>query len=116
MGTLDALTKVALTLHNKFGTAATLKQTTTGAYNPATGAASVTVTDIEVFGVPSQYGTMELGDTIEEGDVRFTIAGDAATPTQDDTLVLGAETYRIISIKSQYATDDVAYYELQLRR
>lgn len=116
MGTLDALTAVALSLHNKFGTAATLKQTTTGAYNPATGQASTTVVDLEVFGVPARYSTFELGDTIEEGDIRFTIAGDAATPDVDDTVTFGGDTYRVISVKAQYATDNVAYYELQLRR
>ena len=116
MGTLDALTQVALTLHNKFGTAAILRSTTTGAYDPATGQASTTVTNIEVFGVPVAYNTMELGDTIEEGDIKFTVAGDAATPDIDDTLTFGGDTYRIVNVKAQYATDNVAYYELQLRR
>lgn len=116
MGTLDALTKVAKKLHAKFGTEVTLRQVTTGAYDPAIGTAAETVTTVNISGVPAAYSDMEFGDTIKQGDLRLTIAGEDATPTMDDEVEFGGNRYEIVDIKVQYATDDVAYYELQLRR
>ena len=115
MGALDALVGVSASLHGTFGRSVTIRRNATGAYDPATLTASSTPTDESVKAVFSQYRANELVGPIEAGDLRCTVY-TATEPSVDDEIVDGSTVYKIVRVSSQYATDQVAYYELQVRR
>lgn len=115
MGALDGLVAVSNKLHQSFGRSFTLRSNVAGAFNPATLKATQTATDTTFKGVLRQYMANEVGGLIEAGDLELT-AYLATAPGLDDEVLDGSTVYQIVNISRQYATDDVAYYVLVLRR
>lgn len=118
MGALDGLTRVSQTLHGTFGRSVTLRRVTAGSYDPATLSATDTTADTAVSAVFDKYRADELVGPIQAGDLKCTIHVPTSEPAPDvNCRVVDASTvYSVVMVDAQYATDEVAYYELALRR
>ena len=115
MGALDGLLSVSQSLHQTFGTSATLRRVARAAYDPATLTATETETDETVKVVFGKFRADEIAGPIEVGDLKCTMYVTTA-PLVGDRVLIGSDEYAIVMVGSQYATDEVAYYELALRR
>lgn len=115
MGMLDALVGVSEKLHARAGLLVTLRRQATGAYAPATLTATQTPTDEAVRAAPMSYGAHEVIGPRQAGDLRFTMY-TATAPSVDDEIVHDSLVYNIVDVTRQYATDNVAYYEVWCRR
>ena len=85
----------------ELGQAVTLTSKTTGAYNPATGNAAVTVSTQQVKCVVFPFSARDIdGTLIRQGDQKLLLgmAGTTA-PQVDDTVTIGGTTYTIILVK-----------------
>ncbi len=85
----------------ELGQVVTLISKTTGAYNPATGNAAVTVSTQQVKGVVFPISTRDIdGTLIRQGDQKLMLgmAGTTA-PQVDDTVTIGATAYTITYVK-----------------
>jgi len=119
MGLLDApVLAAARTVLDLLGTAATLEIAEPGSYDTATGVASATPDKVAVkVRLESMKASASQG--IRVGDMLATIAGNAlvADPKTGDRLVVpGRGTFDVVDSKPVMATDEIAIYELQVRR
>lgn len=115
MGALDGLVRVSQGLHQTFGTNATLRRVARGAYDPATLSSAETETDETVKVVFGKFRADEIAGPIEMGDVKCSLYV-TTPPLVGDRVVIGSDVYAIVYVSSQYATDEVAYYDVALRR
>lgn len=102
-------------LLTRFGSAATLKRQTAGAYNPATAIAAVTVASVStvavVFDYPAKYVD---GTLIKQGDRRSYLA-PAVVPAQGDVLTWQGSDFTVVNVKPIAPAGTVVLYEAQLR-
>lgn len=99
----------------RYGSAATIKRETAGAYNPATGAATVTVAELATTAVVFDYPQKYIdGTLILQGDKQAYIAPGEVLK-QGDKLAWLATDYRIVSFKEINPAGTVVLYEAQLR-
>lgn len=110
-----ATAATATRLLQRFGAAATIKRTTTGAYDPALGYAPVTTTShattAAVFAYPQGYID---GTNILQGDQQAFIAPGEA-PKQGDKLAWQGKDWDVISVKPVSPAGLSVIYEAQLR-
>ncbi len=111
------LRKVATKLMSKFGGDATIRTVTTGVYNPTTGTTSETTSDVTIKGVLEDVSAREVGDVIQAGDRRLTIAAAdvAAAPTTADRIIISGVTYQVVRIATIEQDNQPITYELILR-
>ena len=121
MGLLDApLRDVAKTLMDTFGTSVTVTIVSQGGYDAEAGVQpdeSTTATALK--GYLGTYNIKQVdGKSIKMGDRPLYVAAkDLATaPEPDDRVIVGSDTYRVVSPAQIQATDEVALYVLQLRK
>lgn len=111
----------ALKLLQNFGQAVTLRKQTAGAYDPATGSATVTTADHAGTGVLLDYKLVNSGQMLENsmvqaGDKKLLLAPDIAATPEPDDLVIAQGTWRIVNVKAVNPAGTVVLYELQLRK
>ncbi|AGH57685.1 head closure Hc1 [Cyanophage KBS-S-2A] len=111
------LRKVATKLMSKFGGDVTLRTVTSGVYNPTTGTASEATSDVTIKGVLEDVNAREVGDLIQAGDRRLTIAAAdvSAVPTTADRVVISGVTYQVIRITTIEQDNQPITHELILR-
>jgi len=111
------LRKVATKLMSKFGGDVTLRTVTPGIYNPTTGTASEATSDVTIKGVLEDVNAREVGDLIQAGDRRLTIAAAdvSAVPTTADRVVISGVTYQVIRITTIEQDNQPITHELILR-
>jgi hypothetical protein len=111
------LRKVATKLMSKFGGDVTLRTVTLGVYNPTTGTASEATSDVTIKGVLEDVNAREVGDLIQAGDRRLTIAAAdvSAVPTTADRVVISGVTYQVIRITTIEQDNQPITHELILR-
>ena len=111
------LRKVATKLMSKFGGDVTLRTVTPGIYNPTTGTASEATSDTSIKGVLQDVSAREVGDLIQAGDRRLTIAAADvnAAPTTADRLVIQGQVFQIVRIATIEQDNQPITYELILR-
>lgn len=89
----------ALSNHGRY---MTLRQIMTQTYDPATGVAPDTDTDVTVFGIVTAYKDREIdGTRIEQGDRRVVLQGSGleAVPVEGDRIIDGTDNYTVMNIK-----------------
>ena len=110
-----ATAATATRLLERFGAAATLKRTATGAYDPSLGYAPVTVTQhattAAVFAYPQGYID---GTNILQGDQQAFMV-PAVEPVQGDALVWMGKDWAIVAVKPVAPAGLAVIYEAQLR-
>jgi len=117
MALAGSLRKTATKLMSKFGGDVTLRTVTSGVYNPTTGTASEATSDATIKGVLEDVNAREVGDLIQAGDRRLTIAAAdvSAAPTTADRLVIQGQVFQIVRIATIEQDNQPITYELILR-
>lgn len=122
MGVLDSAVRAAAkNVYRTFGKTMTLRRETGSAYDPATGSNVPTYTTYSVKGRVEDYEDRLIdGTLVKSGDRRVTFPAAGLTsgvePLTTDQWVIGATTYAIVRVKATDATDEVAMWELQVRK
>jgi len=116
----DALRPVAKDLLSTFGKDLTFIVKGSESYDATTGSVTVSESSVVVKGSPpAPYARKYItGDLVKEGDVQTIIAAQGLTITPDEgqRVEFDSEKWHIVSIKRIYSGEQVAAYELQLRR
>jgi hypothetical protein len=89
-------------LLGEFGQAVTLTRQAAGAYNTATGAATVTTSVQTGIGAVFDYGTRDIdGTLVKQGDKKLLLSAIGITaPVVDDTVTVNSVVYTITHIKT----------------
>lgn len=105
----------AVSLLQRFGAAATLKRTTTGAYDPATGSAPTTVTEHETTAAVLAYPQKFIdGTLIRQGDRRALMAA-TVEPQAGDALAWQGSDLSIVAVRPVDPAGVAVLYEAQVR-
>lgn len=114
----SVLAPVAAKFITQFGTTVRYTSKTLSAYNTTTGVVDETIKNAEMKAIIESVrrGASNTGQA--EISKRLTMAASSFTvpPTEGDTVVLEKTTYIVDEVESNYSGDDVATYELGLRR
>jgi len=84
--------------------------------------ANSTVTDTTLAhpfkGVITDYKDHQRGGLIQTGDRMIAVEGEGLkfTPVADGLIAFGAQTWKVVEPGPVYAGDEVALYEIQVRR
>jgi hypothetical protein len=119
VGILDVLSQTAEQLVDTFGVYVIWLPVSAAKYDPQEGEQSASRSAITVKGVWVDYRRGEVdGDTIRFGDRALILAARSTDgePMPDDLIRYGGSTYRIVTVVPTQATDEIAMYELQLRK
>lgn len=77
----------------------TFTYVTRGAYDPATGVGASTTAQVTIKAVVEEFSDSEFGDTIQEGDIKLTVAAKSFTePKVDDRVVVDGVSYSIVEV------------------
>ena len=100
----------------------TLTRQTAGAYDPATGTASVTTTTQTVYGAMFEYGDKNIdGVLIKEGDKQLLLsalnsAGTAlVAPQLNDTVTINTVVYTVVRIKPLSPAGTTVLFDCNIR-
>ena len=117
MALAGSLRKTAAKLMSKFGGDATIRTVTTGAYNPTTGTASESTSDVTVKGVVEDVNAREVNDLVQASDRRLTIAAAdvTAAPTTADKIVISSVVHQVVRVTTIEQDNQPITYELILR-
>lgn len=107
-----------IALLNEFGQAVTVRNITTGSYDPATGAAAETTSDTAAYGALFDYAERYIdGTTIIAGDRRLLLQAEGiTTPTSNSRIIIGSQTWQVIRVKETNPAGTAVLLELQLRK
>ena len=113
----NPLRKVASKLMAKFGGVATIRRVTPGVYNPTTGTASETTSDIALRGVLEDVNVREVNDLIQSGDKRLTVAAAdvANAPITSDKVLIASVVHQVIRVTTVEQDNEPITHELILR-
>ena len=105
-------------LLREFGQALTLTKKTSGAYDPATGAAAVTSTTYGVIGAVFDFPARAIdGTIIQQGDKKAIIAARSLSVVPDitDSLTVKGIAHQIVNVKALEPAGTTVIYTLQIR-
>jgi len=105
-------------LLTRFGQVVTIKRTTPGAYDPATGTVSGGTVGYSCAGAVMNYASRDIdGTLVQRGDVRVLLAPDAAfEPKPGDTVTLADTTVlTVINSRATKPAGLAVLYEIQAR-
>lgn len=109
------LTQSATRMITKFGAQYTFTRVAKGAYSAATGTTTDTTTTYQKYACLFDYSDTDLADgAILQGDRRMLAEGHSYQV--GDTVVVGSQTYRIISISDVGPGGSVVASNLQIRK
>lgn len=99
------------------GIAVTLKHAAPGAYNPATGKPTTSVTTWSGKGLPSAVKAASInGTSIQNGDRRIRVMNPGFEPVPNDVLMIGAVSWNISSVEPTYDGGLPVSYLLLIRK
>ena len=99
----------------RFGAVCTLRRVTAGAYDPATGSATTTVSELSTVAVVLDYPQRYVdGTLIKQGDKQAFLDRSYA-PAQGDELSWQGVTYQVVNYKAVSPAGVPVLYEAQLR-
>lgn len=114
------LATTASRLLAKHGRNITLRRTSAGTYDPATGTASSTTSDQTLKGALFDFGkgvTTVRGTLVEAGDKELYVeARTGVVPATRDTVIVGADTYSVVSVGEINPAGTPVVYSAHLRR
>jgi hypothetical protein len=100
------------------GATLTLKKRTAGAYDPNTGAATVTETSYSITGAVFDYPQRVIdGTLIQQGDKKVLVSAEGLTvdPDVDDAVNIATVDHTIVVAKKISPADEDVLWELQAR-
>jgi hypothetical protein len=118
MANLDsALREAGKTIIKTFGTDVTFRRVLVGEYNTTTRQPVRTEIDKTIKGRLDEYRQHELGEFIQVGDRKLTVAASDLSfePSSEDEVLISNKKYRVVDVKSPQATDQAAVHICQIR-
>lgn len=100
------------------GQSMTLTKRTSGTYDPATGAATVTEATYSVTGAVFDFPAAVIdGTLIQQGDkkVLISVLGLSVEPDADDSLTIGGTAHQIVQVKKLSPAGTTVLWTLQVR-
>lgn len=110
-----ATAATATRLLERFGAAAVLVRTTTGAYDPATGSNTVTVANLATTAAVFAYDQKYIDGTLILAGDQLAYCAPGVTPKQGDSLAWNSKTYTVIAVKPTSPAGVPVLYEAQIR-
>lgn len=109
------LAKTATNLLTKFGQELTFTRTSKGVYDPGAGTTPDTTSTFTKNGVLFDYRDADSANqTVLAGDRR--LVAEAHNYQVGDTVAIGSDTYRIVSISANQPGNTALVSELQIRK
>jgi hypothetical protein len=109
------ITKSATALITKFGKEYTFTRTTDGSYDPTTGTTSQTTATFNKFSCVFDYNEQDLANSaILQDDKRMLV--ESHDFLVGDKVVIGSDTYQVISVSPIQPGDDIVAANLQVRK
>lgn len=118
MGLYERMALTADKLLRDKGQAVTITRQSASAYDPATGAATVTTSAQTGYGAIFDYGDKQIdGTVIKIGDKHLLLsASEITAPILNDTVTVGGIVYTVVEpLKTVSPGGTVIMYELNLR-
>ena len=109
------LVKTAQSLLAKFGQELTFTRTTKGSYDPATGTTSDSTSTYTKNCVLFDYRDGDAGGQAVLAGARRVVA-EAYTYEVGDTVAIGSDTYRVMSVSTNEPGDTALVSELQIQK
>ena len=110
-----SLQSTATDLLKKFGQQLTFTRTTRGAYSAATGLTTDTTSTFKKYACIFDYADRDIDtNTVLAGDRR--LLAEAHTYEVGDTVAIGTDTYRVISISLNQPAGTALSVDLQVRK
>jgi len=99
------------------GEPTTYRRVTGVAFSETTLANSPTYTEYAVAAHARKYSAKEISGLIRDGDREMRIASDAISfiPEENDIVLLGGDTYKVVSVDRRTANGEDALYILTIR-
>jgi hypothetical protein len=119
-GKLDTRMRgLAQRLVNTYGKAITLREFTGNTYDPSTGTNTPSYTDHAATGVITSFAERLIdGSSIKTGDLSVTVPAKDLTfdPSTEDKVTVNGEDWSIVNPSRTYSGEEVATFQLQIRR
>jgi hypothetical protein len=112
------LRSVAHRLLTEKGATLSLTQRTSGAYDPNTGAATVTTASHSITAVVLDYPQRVIdGTLIQQGDKKVLVSAEGLTvdPDVDDYVVIASTDHRVVRARKISPAGEIVIWELQVR-
>lgn len=105
-------------LLTEFGQSVTVRRQSAGAYNPDTGASSITTTDVIGHGAVFDRNAKDIdGAMIQHGDKQLLLsASGMAKPSTADTVIIGGESWRVIDPQEISPAGIPVLYDINIRK
>ena len=123
MSLYSELAETANSLLSEFGQVVTLRSQTAGDYDPDTGAAAIVAADqsgvgcVFDFGMHASGASFTAGSMILAGDKQLLLSpAGIAAPEPGSQVIIGADTWTVVSVKTTAPAGVAVIYECQLRR
>lgn len=121
MTALDTkLRATASSLLSKFGKSVTLTSLTSGAYDSSTRTTATTESNTTANAIIEDYNNGAIfvsGGLILMGDKKLTFAAsDVSMPSPGDTVTIDSVVWSVKSVKETWSGEQVASYEVQVRK
>lgn len=119
-GALDAeMRDTAKELADELGKPVTITRETSS-FDPSTGDTTTTTTDYNANAAPPEQFNLDKvdGTLVQAGDVILAVPakGLSISPNTSDKAKFDGDTYTIASVRPRYSGEQVALWELQLRK
>jgi hypothetical protein len=118
VGFYTDLRATAAALLTDKGQSMTLTKRTSGTYDPATGAATVTEATYSVTGAVFDFPAAVIdGTLIQQGDKKVLVSalGLSVEPDVDDSLTIGGTAHQIVQVKKLSPAGTTVLWTLQVR-
>lgn len=117
MSLYDRLAATAAALLEKYGQDVTVRNYTTGTYNPATGQNAMTSSDSTRKGALFSFGKGQAlgpGGLVQVGDKKLLLEAGSSAPSLEDNIVVGGEVYVVKGIEPADPAGTPVLYTLHL--
>lgn len=112
----NEMAATALELLAKFGAPVTLQRVTIGAYDPATGSASNSTSNLTTTGIVRSYASKQIdGERVKVGDKEVVLSNEQA-PLLSDKILVGSVPWSIVNIREVNPAGTVLVYFVQVRK
>lgn len=114
---MSKFTKACRSLVDKLGKTIEITNPGTSTYNPTTGQTSLTgSTTAQIKAAISSANQAKINAEVEMGDLIALIKANDFTPDINSEVTINGNKYKALVVEELYAYEQIALYQLQLRR